>query len=147
MTEEIDLQKCHFRNFRGSVTFTLTLHRVEVKLVRTSGPDLSRHQIRSKSENFLWTEVRTYVRTDTLEFSKSIRISPRRWSKIIECKKRIRKKGKADRRSRRSSVLQYVRTFCHLGFFLYRRTSGPALNKWQRIDRKSFNWVIKVAGG
>ena len=64
MTEEIDLQKCHFRNFRGSVTLTSTLHRVEVKLVRTSGPDLSRHQIRYKSENFLWTEVRTYVRTD-----------------------------------------------------------------------------------
>jgi len=35
--EEIDVGKCNFRNFRSSVTLTLTLNRVEVTLVRTSG--------------------------------------------------------------------------------------------------------------
>ena len=32
--EEIDLEKCNFRNFGTSVTLTLTLDRVEVTLVR-----------------------------------------------------------------------------------------------------------------
>jgi len=70
MAEEIDLEKCNFRNFESSVT--LTLDRVEVTLVRISGGGLPTHQIRWKLEkNFLWT----YGRTDTPEF-KSTRSSP-----------------------------------------------------------------------
>ena len=36
--EEIDLEKCTFRNFRSSVTLTLTLDRVKVTLTYTVGP-------------------------------------------------------------------------------------------------------------
>jgi len=55
MAEEIDLEKCNFRNFRSSVTLTLTLDRVEVILVRISSrleayQVVPTHQIRSKSE-------------------------------------------------------------------------------------------------
>jgi len=58
--EEIDLEKCTFRNFGSSVT--LTLDRVEVKLVRTCGRGLPTHQIRWKSEKiFLWTYGRTHL--------------------------------------------------------------------------------------
>ena len=77
MADEIDLEKCTFRNFGSSVTLTLThgyaltLDRVEVTLVRTCGRGLPAHQIRWKSENFLWT----YGRTDTPEF-QSTRSSP-----------------------------------------------------------------------
>jgi len=41
MAEEIDLEKCNFRNFGSSVTLTLTLDRVEVTLVRICGRGLS----------------------------------------------------------------------------------------------------------
>jgi len=62
MAEEVDLEKCNFRNFTSSVT--LTLDRVELILVRISDRGLPTHQIRSKSgKNFLWT----YVRKDTPE--------------------------------------------------------------------------------
>jgi len=37
MAEEIDIEKCNFRNFGRSVTLTLILDRVEVTLVRISG--------------------------------------------------------------------------------------------------------------
>jgi len=57
MVEEIDLEECTFRNFGSAVT--LTLDRVEVKLVRICGRGLPTHQIRWKSENFLWTYRRT----------------------------------------------------------------------------------------
>ena len=64
MAEEIDLEKCTFRNFGSSVTLTLTLNRVEVTLVRICGGGLPTHQIRWKSEkNFLWTYGRTDGRT------------------------------------------------------------------------------------
>ena len=66
--EEIDLQKCNFRNFGRSVTLTLTLDGVEVTLVRIRGGGLPTHQIRSKSVNFLWMYVQTDGRTDTPEF-------------------------------------------------------------------------------
>jgi len=56
--EEIDLEKSTFRNFGKSVTLTLTLDRVEVTLVRTSGRGLPTHQIRWKSEK-LFVHVRT----------------------------------------------------------------------------------------
>jgi len=70
--EEIDLEKCDFRNFTSSMT--LTLDRVEVILVCISGRSLSTNQIRAKSKkNFLWTDGCT----DTPDFSKSIRTSPR----------------------------------------------------------------------
>jgi len=41
--EEIDLEKCNFRNFRSSVT--LTLDRIEVTRVGISGQGLPTHQI------------------------------------------------------------------------------------------------------
>jgi len=53
--EEIDLEKCNFGHFGSSVT----LDRVEVTLARISNRGLPTHQIRSKSENFLWTYGRT----------------------------------------------------------------------------------------
>ena len=58
MAEEIDLEKCTFRNFGSSVTLTLTLDRVEVTLVRICGRGLPTHQIRWKSEK-LFVDVRT----------------------------------------------------------------------------------------
>jgi len=61
-TEEIDIEKCTFRNFGSSVTLPLTLDRVEITLVHTSGRDLPRHQIRWKSEK-LFLDVRTDGRT------------------------------------------------------------------------------------
>jgi len=68
--EEIDLEKCTFHNFGNSVTLTLTLDRVEVTLVRTSGRGLPTHQIRWKSEKLF-----VDIRTDTPEF-QSTRSSP-----------------------------------------------------------------------
>jgi len=67
--EEIDLEKCNFRNFGRSVTLTLTLDRVEVTLVRICGRGLPTHEIRWKSEKktFLWT----YGRTDAPEFQST----------------------------------------------------------------------------
>ena len=59
MAEEIDLEKCTFRNFGRSVTLTLTLDRVEVTLVRICGRGLPTHQIRWKSEKKLFVDVRT----------------------------------------------------------------------------------------
>ena len=68
--EEMDLEKCTFRNFESSVTLTLTLDRVEVTLVRICGQCLPTHQIRWKSEKLF-----VDVRTDTPEF-QSTRASP-----------------------------------------------------------------------
>ena len=56
MAEEIEVEKCTFRNFGSSVT--LTLDRVEVTLVRIWGRGLPTHQIRWKSEQ-LFVNVRT----------------------------------------------------------------------------------------
>ena len=58
MAEEIDIEGCNFRNFRSSVTLTLTLDRVDVILVRISGRGLPTQQIRSKSEKNLFVDVR-----------------------------------------------------------------------------------------
>jgi len=44
MAEEIDPEKCTFRNFGSSVTLTLTLDRVEVTLVRICGRGLPTRQ-------------------------------------------------------------------------------------------------------
>ena len=63
MAEEIDLEKCTFRNFGSSVTLTLTLDGVEVTLVCICDRGLPTHQIRWKSEK-LFVDVRTDVRTD-----------------------------------------------------------------------------------
>jgi len=79
---EIDPEKCNFRNFRSSVTLTLTLDRVEVTLVRISGRGLPTHQIRAKLEKLFVdgsTCVRMDGRTDTTSNSRSIRPSTRRW--------------------------------------------------------------------
>jgi len=46
LAEEIDVEKCNFSNFGSSVT--LTLDRVEVKLVRMFGRGVPTHQIRWK---------------------------------------------------------------------------------------------------
>jgi len=71
MAEEIDLEKCTFRNFRSSVTLTLTLYRVEVTLMRICGRGLPTLQIRWKSEK-LFVDVRTAGgRTDTPEFQST----------------------------------------------------------------------------
>ena len=72
MTEEIDLEKCTFRNFGSSVTLTLTLDRVEVTLMHICGRGLPTHRIRWKSEKLF-----VDVRTDTPEF-QCTRSSPRR---------------------------------------------------------------------
>ena len=56
MAEEIDLEKCNFRNFRSSMT--LTLDRVEVILIRICGPGLPTHQIELKSEK-LFENIQT----------------------------------------------------------------------------------------
>jgi len=73
MAEEIDLEKCTFRNFGSSVILTLTLDRVEVTLVRIYGRGLPTHQIRWKSEKTFCG--RTDVRTDTPEFQSTIFLS------------------------------------------------------------------------
>jgi len=62
MAEEIDPEKCTFRNFGSSVTLTLTLDGVEVTLVRIHGRVLPTHQIRWKSDK-LFMDVRTDGRT------------------------------------------------------------------------------------
>ena len=83
MAEEIDLEKCTFRNFGSSVTLTLTLDRVEVTVVCICGQGLPTHEIRWKLEKLfvdVRTDGRTYGRTDTPEF-QSTRSSPRRWTK------------------------------------------------------------------
>ena len=74
MAEEIDLEKCNFRNFTTSVTLTLTLtsDRVEVILMRISGRGLPTHQIRLKSEK-LFMDVRVDGRTPDFQ---SVRSSP-----------------------------------------------------------------------
>jgi len=60
--EEIDLEKCNFRNFGSSVT--LTVNRVEVTLVHISGRGPPTHQIRSKSEKLCGrTDGRMYKHT------------------------------------------------------------------------------------
>jgi len=56
--EEIDLEKCNFRNFGNSMTLTLTLDQVEVTLVRITGQGLPTHQIISKSEKKTFVDVR-----------------------------------------------------------------------------------------
>ena len=62
MAEQIDLEKCTFRNFGSSVTLALTLDRVVVTLVRICGRGLPTHQIRWKSEK-IFVDVRTDGRT------------------------------------------------------------------------------------
>jgi len=57
--EEIDVEKCTFRNFGSYVTLTLTLDWVEVTLVRTSGRDLPTYQTRWKLGKLFWTYGRT----------------------------------------------------------------------------------------
>jgi len=59
--EEIDVEKCNFGNFGGSVT--LTLDQVEVTLVHMCGRVVPTHQIRLKSEN-LWMYGQTDGWTD-----------------------------------------------------------------------------------
>jgi len=68
MAEEIDVEKCNFRNSSSSVTLILTLDWVDVTLVRISGRGLPTHQIRSKSEKlfvdgqtYIWTDGQTYL--------------------------------------------------------------------------------------
>ena len=71
MAEDIALEKCNFRNNGSSVTLTLTLDRVEVKLVCICGQGLP------YTQNYM--EIgKTFVdvRTDTPEF-QSTRSSPK----------------------------------------------------------------------
>ena len=72
--EEIDPEKCNFRNFGRSLTLILTLDRVEDSLMRMCGQGLPTYQIISISEKLF-----VYGCTDghtTPDFSKSIRPSP-----------------------------------------------------------------------
>ena len=74
MAEEIDLEEYNFRKFSSSVTLALTLDRVEVTRVHTSGRGLPTHQITSKSKkNFV--DGRTDGRTDMTSNIRSIRTS------------------------------------------------------------------------
>jgi len=57
MAEEIDVEKCDFRNFTSSMSLTLTMYRVEVILVHICGPGLPTYQIRSKLD--VWMDGRT----------------------------------------------------------------------------------------
>jgi len=68
MAEEIDVEKCNFRNFTSSVTLTLTLDRVEVTLLHISGRDLPTYQIRSKLEKLFCgrTDGWTYLSSNLL---------------------------------------------------------------------------------
>jgi len=69
MAEEIDVEKCTFRNFGSSVTLTLTSDRVEVTLVHICGQGLPTHQIRWKSEKLfvdVWTDGRTHLSSNLL---------------------------------------------------------------------------------
>ena len=61
MAEEIDLEKCTFRNFGSSVT--LTLDRVEVTLVRI-WVEVYPHTKLDGNRKKLFVDVRTDVRTD-----------------------------------------------------------------------------------
>jgi len=70
MAEEIDLEKCNFRNFRSSVTLIFTLDQVEVILMCISSGALPTHQIISKSEKH-FVDVQTDGRTDTPEFQST----------------------------------------------------------------------------
>ena len=60
MAEEIDLEKCTFRNFGSSVTFTLD--RVEVTLVRIWVEVYPHTKLDGNRKN-LFVDVRTDVRT------------------------------------------------------------------------------------
>jgi len=75
MAEEIEIQKCNFRNFRSPMTSTLTLERVEVTRMRISGRGLPTHQIRSKSGKLL-VDGRNYGRMDITYNIRSIGTSP-----------------------------------------------------------------------
>ena len=55
MTEEIYLEKSSFRNFRSPVTLTLTLNRVEVTKVPTSGRGLPTHQTRHRASTSMYS--------------------------------------------------------------------------------------------
>ena len=57
------------------MTLNLTLDRVEVTLVCIFGRGPHTHQITSKSGKKLFVDLRTDGRTDTPDFSKSIRSS------------------------------------------------------------------------
>jgi len=58
MAEEVDLEKCNFRNFRSSVTLTLTLDRVESKSYWCAYPvEVYPHAILDRNRrNILWTD-------------------------------------------------------------------------------------------
>jgi len=81
MAEEIDLEKCTFRNFGSSLT--LTLDRVKVTLVRICGQGLPTHQIRWKSEK-LFVDVRTDGRTDGRTHLSSNLLGHRRGDDLIK---------------------------------------------------------------
>jgi len=66
MAEEIDLEKCNFRNFWSSVT----LDWVEVTLVRICDRGLPTHQIKWKSEK-LFVDACTDERTPQLQSTRS----------------------------------------------------------------------------
>jgi len=64
MAEQIDLEKCNFRNFRSSVTFILTLDRVKVTLVCMRDRGLHTHTKLDWNQTKIFVDRRTYVCTD-----------------------------------------------------------------------------------
>ena len=107
MAEEIDLEKCIFRNFGSSVTLTLTLDRVEVTLVRICGRGIPTHEIRWKSEQLfvdVRTDGRTDGRTDTPEF-QSTRSSPRRWPKNLARVRMSRSRSPGTKKTKKCGIL------------------------------------------
>jgi len=68
MAEEIEVEKCNLRNFRSSVTLTLTLDQVEVTLVHISGQGLSTHTPNQIEIRKLFVDGQMYVQTDRPEF-------------------------------------------------------------------------------
>ena len=60
MADEIDVEKCNFRNFRDPVTLTLTLDRViQRTVVHHSSTSIYIPNF-IEIGNFLWTDVQTY---------------------------------------------------------------------------------------
>jgi len=60
MAEEIELEKCHFQNFRSSWPW---IGSYGIQSCITHRP-LSRHQISLKSEKLFFVNIRTYLLTN-----------------------------------------------------------------------------------
>jgi len=71
MAEEIDLEKCNFRNFSSSVTLILVLDRGQSHADVHNQSRSTTHQIRSKSEKKLCGETCVWVDRPEFQFVRS----------------------------------------------------------------------------